>query len=487
MGQRSLEQAVKVLNRVVGLASSPMARVMNEKEDTNTQPRKAKWIAITGQGSSKAPAEDGGLPDRRLSDYLALPVSQYSLLDPEWVERESDTTFCVTVPMDELTGLSIRPRLRISVNIDEASGSVTFSSETATLGDPILDREISLQLHATLAAVPTDDKAAFRQLARRKPPPWSPPPEVLPMTTEELVLEQQEFLRRNSALMPPPAGSSRVGQAANRAAVEDVRALPHPGKGEAGTLGDRLSDSPSDEQLVFVTVETSANLSGSLSDGVSYGEDRSSDSGLEDAEVRFGSSSATNGLGETAAPGDSPVFAATITEVASVTNADSASSPRDDTQSVADVASVGSRVEGDAESVRQQLAARVDLRVNINVPPPLRVVPGPLLSYAGGLVLKVALQQLLPTFLQLLAKDYQVWSSGTRDRDLSRDSPGESLLTAASQISSSKSSQDGLADDGQSGAAVGKWSDKEGRGSIDPRVKMPDGWQAVDRKGVPVN
>lgn len=43
-------------------------------------------------------------------------------------------------------------------------------------GDPILDREVSLQLHATLAAV--DNKASYRQLSRRKPPPWSPPPEV---------------------------------------------------------------------------------------------------------------------------------------------------------------------------------------------------------------------------------------------------------------------------------------------------------------------
>ena len=37
----------------------------------------AKWIAITGQASAKAPAKDGGLPDRRLSDYLALPVSEF--------------------------------------------------------------------------------------------------------------------------------------------------------------------------------------------------------------------------------------------------------------------------------------------------------------------------------------------------------------------------------------------------------------------------
>ena len=38
----------------------------------------------------------------------------------------------------------------------------------------------------------------------------------------------------------------------------------------------------------------------------------------------------------------------------------------------------------DAEgSAAQQLAARVDVRVTLNVPPALRVVPGPLLGYAG--------------------------------------------------------------------------------------------------------
>lgn len=34
-------------------------------------------------------------------------------------------------------------------------------------------------------------------------------------------------------------------------------------------------------------------------------------------------------------------------------------------------------------SAAQQLAARVDVRVTLNVPPALRVVPGPLLGYAG--------------------------------------------------------------------------------------------------------
>jgi hypothetical protein len=34
-------------------------------------------------------------------------------------------------------------------------------------------------------------------------------------------------------------------------------------------------------------------------------------------------------------------------------------------------------------STAQQLAARVDVRVTLNVPPALRVVPGPLLGYAG--------------------------------------------------------------------------------------------------------
>ena len=47
-----------------------------------------KWVAFTGGSSAKvdAPGSSGG-SGKALTDYLALPVSQYSLLDESLVER----------------------------------------------------------------------------------------------------------------------------------------------------------------------------------------------------------------------------------------------------------------------------------------------------------------------------------------------------------------------------------------------------------------
>ena len=46
-----------------------------------------KWVAFTGTGSAKVDTRSSDVPGRQMSDYLALPISQYSLLDPQLVER----------------------------------------------------------------------------------------------------------------------------------------------------------------------------------------------------------------------------------------------------------------------------------------------------------------------------------------------------------------------------------------------------------------
>lgn len=49
-----------------------------------------KWVAFTGGSSAKVDAPGGsGRSGRALTDYLALPVSQYSLLDESLVERSA--------------------------------------------------------------------------------------------------------------------------------------------------------------------------------------------------------------------------------------------------------------------------------------------------------------------------------------------------------------------------------------------------------------
>jgi hypothetical protein len=48
---------------------------------------RGKWVRIRARGSGRAAAAEGGAPGRSLAAYLALPVDEYSLLDPEWVDR----------------------------------------------------------------------------------------------------------------------------------------------------------------------------------------------------------------------------------------------------------------------------------------------------------------------------------------------------------------------------------------------------------------
>jgi hypothetical protein len=66
----------------------------------------------------------------------------------------------------------------------------------------------------------------------------------------------------------------------------------------------------------------------------------------------------------------------------------------------------------------------VDVAFTVTVPPPLSLVPGLLLSTTASLVAKLTMQTLLPQFLELLAVDYQRWSSGT----VSRAQPAGSLV-----------------------------------------------------------
>ena len=63
-----------------------------------------------------------------------------------------------------------------------------------------------------------------------------------------------------------------------------------------------------------------------------------------------------------------------------------------------------------------KLRCDVDVRLRVRVPPPLSAVPGPLLAGTGGLLAKLVMQALLPSFLDLLAVDYGRWAAGDAKR-----------------------------------------------------------------------
>ena len=58
----------------------------------------SKWVSITAKGRGKAPVRQSSVPARTLTAYLALPVEQYSLLDPTWIERYGISVGCTAMP-----------------------------------------------------------------------------------------------------------------------------------------------------------------------------------------------------------------------------------------------------------------------------------------------------------------------------------------------------------------------------------------------------
>jgi len=58
------------------------------------------------------------------------------------------------------------------------------------------------------------------------------------------------------------------------------------------------------------------------------------------------------------------------------------------------------------------LHANAKVWASVKLGPPLNVVPGFLISYTGGLIATAVLQALMPSVLELLARDYGTWASG---------------------------------------------------------------------------
>lgn len=78
------------------------------------------------------------------------------------------------------------------------------------------------------------------------------------------------------------------------------------------------------------------------------------------------------------------------------------------------------------------LSCNVRLGMTLRLPHPLSMVPGPLLSSTAGLVARLVMQALLPSFLELLAADYGRWASGSSTADR-QAAPAGSLVDAGRQ------------------------------------------------------
>ncbi len=66
-----------------------------------------KWVKFSVKGRGRAAVRERRAEGRSVANYLALPVEEYSLLDPSWIKREPGSdTFCLSAPLRGITGLA---------------------------------------------------------------------------------------------------------------------------------------------------------------------------------------------------------------------------------------------------------------------------------------------------------------------------------------------------------------------------------------------
>ena len=154
---RALERAASALNLAIAKTTTTKPHV--EKE---TKVRKRARAHARGATTR---TERHANKDKTPPQYLALPVDAYATLDDRWIQRVDQSTvpsleveprdgddgnaaFVLQVPMDLLTGISLRPRIWIVTQRKE--NSVQLSSNRAIVGDDRLDACFDLELDATI-------------------------------------------------------------------------------------------------------------------------------------------------------------------------------------------------------------------------------------------------------------------------------------------------------------------------------------------------
>mmetsp|Transcript_39395 Transcript_39395/g.111636 ORF Transcript_39395/g.111636 Transcript_39395/m.111636 type:complete len:379 (-) Transcript_39395:140-1276(-) len=105
-------------------------------------PRSKRWTKIAAKGGARQLIVEPISSFSGISDYLALPIEEYSLLDPTWIEREEgeEDLFHFTIPLPGMGGsLSLEPQTWVKVDINTEKEEVRFSSSRIKLGDAQLD------------------------------------------------------------------------------------------------------------------------------------------------------------------------------------------------------------------------------------------------------------------------------------------------------------------------------------------------------------
>ncbi|KAL4858298.1 Protein NRT1/ PTR FAMILY 8.1 [Chlorella vulgaris] len=474
----SLDRAIQVINRVIALGerakwgSDDAGRTTSESASdasaSSAAPAPLRWVQFgavyscrlavdqpmasrttaVASSASNDPASSGGSSctssgnsgGRQLRDYLALPIDQYSLLDPKWISREEGGLFKFSLPLQDLVNVDMQPEIFISVLPEPQQRRVTLVGTRAALGSPEIDEAFKLNV-----------SAAISQQQRRRLPHLPRPPSHLPGRPVFRLRRWAAAARGRT--WPPPDAAGKAGQPAAAPGAAAAAAAPRDAGGATAYLNGGSSSSSSSSSNSFGSRSAGAGSvgegAGELSvrqgdaavtlaaaaavDGAPFPEqhvyishdsnddDEYADSELEAAELAVAELAVAeldSEIGTLAAT--SPAASSSIDRLDLAVEAD--------IQDAAPMSGIGSigRQQQQQQAQQQQaqgrqasLHCRTQVTMAVRVPRALKVVPSALLGYAGSLLLRTVLAATLPNFLNLLAADYRRWAglAGTSDGD----------------------------------------------------------------------
>lgn len=298
----------------------------------------------------------------------------------------------------------------------------------ASAGEPALDERIMLCLQATVTSFSEQESKAFKRLTKAKAPRW---PDLKTQTAarehhqQQLILQQAQLRITDASVCisadseglegdsecDPESSAAGVGQCpeGDAGVLENCHdlSIQEEGKEEhgAGLWQERHGGSTAIAMRELEAPTILPNVQPGILDGeqkIGVLEDsiKQPNNSIPPAEIAGDSpatepASAVTEEPSTSASTNSGNSASTSSGASS---SSSSSSPSSSTQQAGPSHDEGSsshaglgETDGDtgvgstplSSQEMRQLACRVDLRIAINVPAPLNVVPSPLLSYAG--------------------------------------------------------------------------------------------------------
>ncbi|PRW58005.1 kinase [Chlorella sorokiniana] len=461
-----LERAIQVINRVIALGEKAKwgsgeqgPQDGSSSSGSGSNPGQERWVQFaavynsslgvgsSNDGSGTSTRSSGGSSSdssgRQLRDYLALPIEQYSLLDPKWISREEGSLFRFSVPLQDLVGVDLQPEIYFSVLAEPEEARVTLSGARAALGSPEIDAAFRLNVTAVVS-----------QRQRRRLPAM---PDHLP-GRPVMRLRRWAAAARGRAWPPPEGASGAAAAAAAAAAAGAAAAAEQQGNSngsasssEAGPEAAQAAAAADDDSSAVPFPGQHVYISHDENDSDEYDEADGELAAADLAAADLGEMSASwygssNGSGSSSGTnGSSGSSSGSGSGSSSGANGSSGSGSGSGTavlstqQTAVDAAGQQVQVQaGGQAGPRALLHCRTRVTMAVRVPGPLKVVPNALLGYAGSLLLRTILSATLPNFLALLAADYRRWAgiAGTGDSSARQlDAPvGELFSDAAAAV-----------------------------------------------------